>query len=150
MEKSKLGWIAGIIDGEGCIYFKRNQIKGNRKNLSFSLTVSVVNTDLRIIKAIADFYKGGIWTKKAQGNWKEAYRLTLSSQEGYRLLKDIYPYLISKKERAWLALQLHKVHRKGRGKQNLTEKDRKLRSDIVNRISNLNGNNYQKPSYVVL
>jgi len=144
LPKTTIGWIAGILDGEGCIYFRPNKSKTSRvrKNISYSLTINIVNTDLRVIEEVGKYFKGSIYIRPAKDKHKEAYSLCLSANESYRLLCMVYDFLICKKERAWLAMELQKIHN-DRVKTcaiPLTEKENNHRDNIVNRISTLSSN----------
>jgi len=95
-----LGWLAGIIDGEGCIaaYSKDGKIR---------LDVTVDTTSPKMEKHIRKIYKKhDIWhtecVKQAGKNsTRPVLRVRVAKKLGViRLLKLLLPYLINKKQEA--------------------------------------------------
>jgi len=101
-----LGWLAGIIDGEGCISLRKN----NRKNQTFLIrpSITIVNTDNRIINKICeilDDYNLPYWKTQyeATKHWKSRYVIEVSGiKRCLKILPIIYPHLIGKQLQAKL------------------------------------------------
>jgi hypothetical protein len=118
---SKVQWsyLAGIIDGEGCIScFKAWIVQRNKKNLQrpaneqrfywqYQFTVTITNTDLSLMKwlvvtfggsyrgtyATTEKHKGRYeWSPKGQGHHK-------------KILLGILPYILMKRKQAILGLK---------------------------------------------
>jgi len=69
---TEFAWLAGIIDGEGCIYIhksKPNPKKGE-KNPYYSLRIRVAMTHFPTIRKICDTF-GGIYSEKIRRNKNE-------------------------------------------------------------------------------
>lgn len=108
-ENIDIGWLAGIIEGEGSlgIYFSK------RKNgKPFPLyTIAIVNTDERILGKIKRFYdRIGIYAninpKSAMGK-KQCYELVVRRRADVeRLVGIVEPFMIGyKKDKAQLMLE---------------------------------------------
>jgi len=114
MKLSKIykAYIAGFVDGEGCIRVHREPIiRGRRKTLYYCLTVGIANTRLGILKKLNTLY-GGHLCLQSRGkdtvrqkiwNWK-----VCGKNAGIFLL-DIYKYLIIKKQEAKKGIEFYKL-----------------------------------------
>lgn len=108
LKERKLGWFAGIIDGEGTITIRVKE----RKNQSTLLTpvISMVNTNKLLIDTFIEIlkeYEIPHWVTYYEGtnNWKEKWAVQISGikrcQKALPIFKD---YLVSKKELAEIVL----------------------------------------------
>lgn len=108
MTQVELGWIAGIIDGEGCISVKGRGNRGNRVTHS-SLSVTVVSVDKIIVKKLKQIIGGNyIFKKHVQENRKDFYRWEITCKSAWQMLEQIVSFLTCKKERAKIAIELGK------------------------------------------
>lgn len=121
LDKEQLGWLAGIIDGEGCIsvgiydrkcksYPNHKRNKPYCRTLQTILTVS--NHDVRVIKRVSEIYKklgvGFYYStakKKDNGTWIININTTGKGTTRKALLA-VRDQLVSKKEQMELLLQL--------------------------------------------
>lgn len=108
-------YLAGIIDGEGCIsgyigYFRNNTPAHPKKRNDrvFVLYVSVVNTDRRMVDWVAARWHGSTHTRKpGSGGHKPVHSWMVQNSRGVRaVVEAALPYLVIKREQADLALQL--------------------------------------------
>ena len=112
---SELGWLAGIIDGEGSIGFKRSKQNRQKKTyIRYSPLIQISNCDvclLNEVKRILDLIKVrySFWMKKEnQRNpqWQNSGNISIYSfKDARKFLEIILPYLIAKKERAKILLE---------------------------------------------
>jgi len=86
-------YIAGFIDGEGCIRISDNG----------ALEVTVVNTCLPALEKIK-YHFGGNISKRKQAVNKEQYSYRIYGDGAFALLCDIYDYLIDKQAQALVAV----------------------------------------------
>jgi len=95
----ELGWLAGIIDGEGCIsaYFNKGKVR-------FDVTIETVSPKME--KQIRKIYnKHDIWHSEGVAYHKNSIRPSLrvrvSKKHGViKLLSLLLPYLVNKKREA--------------------------------------------------
>ena len=99
-----LAWAAGIIDGEGCIYFNKQKTKAGKP--SFTLKVEVVQLDPRMPRKLQELFGGNVKykAKRQQPHWRPIYVWYLCSQRAADALADILPWLTVKKEQAEIAI----------------------------------------------
>jgi hypothetical protein len=112
MSKAKYGYLAAIIDGEGCLSIGA----GRRQKwgvINYNPIVSVANTDVRLIDWLVANFGGNFFIQKQQTpRNKQAYvwRL-LAKREIELLLLAVMPYLIVKDERAKILLEFVRLPR---------------------------------------
>ena len=99
MKDTDIAWLAGIFDGEGCVWSRWPK----RKNVIVEIKMADKNTILRIDKLfpgrVAQGQLSG-WSKKPQWRW------SLDTKGSLEFLVLIIPYLVTKRRQAQLAIQL--------------------------------------------
>lgn len=104
-----LAYLAGFIDGEGCIGIHH---RGKAKGRKPTVRVSITNTDKNILIWCKNFIGLGgtlkIHNKNGNNKWKTAYRLEYDCKKAEALLRMVVPYLKIKKEQALLAIEYRK------------------------------------------
>ena len=95
-----LEYLAGLIDGEGCLDF----IDTSRKYRYPRIRVALKESDSRILFLIHDIYGGRINHTGKQKSWKDYWSeqdlWTIAGEEANKLLKKLLPYLVVKKQKA--------------------------------------------------
>lgn len=125
---TNLSYLAGIVDGEGCISLEK------RENNNYRIVISVANTDGRLIDWIFENFGGRIKIHNRGEIHKKSWKWIITGQKAISLIKDIIPFLIVKKNQAELILLLDgKYINYGRGKQEL----RGVPTEIMEERSNL-------------
>ena len=112
MTSTERAYVAGIIDGEGCIEFKwsnrtRKDRKGHPKYQTLIVRLEVPQVDKRLIDWLMEITKEGTRGMKYYPNhptWHDQHRWRCGYHGVYRVLKQIYPYLIMKKQKAKLVI----------------------------------------------
>ncbi len=111
-----LAWIAGLFDGEGCIFIK-NRKRKDASNRSFTLVVCMSNTEKVLLRPLLAWggrmrpIKGTYLSRKPLFEWR------VEAQKASRFLADILMYLRSKKRfKAIHALKFQLALRKKRGR----------------------------------
>jgi hypothetical protein len=123
-------YAAGFFDGEGCI-------NASVCRTSSFIRTLVVNTNLEILEEFQQRWGGDInLNKKGKEHWKQAYTWRLSYAAALQFLKDIYPYLVVKKQQAEAAFIFFESS-PGKGKQH-TEESRIAAETAIQRIKQLN------------
>ena len=113
MDEFKIAWAAGIMDGEGCV-----GVRWNKKRKSFTLVVSVTNTDPRMLITLKRMFGGSIQLAHSK-NYKPHYKTTwgwfLVSTGACAMLQTVLPHLVVKRDQAELAITFQGMHRKRGG-----------------------------------
>lgn len=106
-----LAWLAGIIDGEGCLTVDLKMADNGKMYLMPK--IRVINTDVRMIQKCARIYVdlGVVFyyniNKKRKEHYKDQTAIIVSSQgSSVKVLKAIIPYLGNKQEIAGVMLEI--------------------------------------------
>lgn len=99
---TRLAYIAGFIDGEGCVRIK----KSNKNGHSYYLTVQVTNTDKLPLLLIQSVFGGKVYFQE-KGKNKVIWQYYITCSEAADLLRTLSGFLISKKPQAELAISFH-------------------------------------------
>lgn len=123
MDLTVKAYIAGMLDGEGTVTLSRHH-----KNETHAPEVTITNCDLGVLKWIKEKVGMGYVIKKKfkrDPKHSDAYAWTIRNDAAINLLKDLYPYLIIKRERAELIIEGYKIVTKRNGRYTPEEMQRK-------------------------
>lgn len=110
-DKAKCGYLAGIIDGEGCITITVGRRESGVHNYNAALIVT--STDECLIKWLIKHFGGTYYRQgTAPKNCKHAFRWRFFKREEVeRILLAILPYLVIKRKQAKLLLEFVRLPR---------------------------------------
>ena len=133
--KVLLGYLAGIIDGEGSIMIVRRPSKPTHSPM---MRVVVSNTNKTLLQLFQLNFGGNISAAKRYNKpyCKTCFQWTSSSQKALACLKIIEPYLFIKRAQAQIAIEFQKS--RGKGGKPLTDEQRAVDEAKVLLIQNLN------------
>lgn len=100
----RLAYLAGFVDGEGCIAIVRRRHK--RKNCDFwtyEPQLVVVNKDRRPLEMFVKEFGGWLF----KGSVPDTYQYRLSFNNLKTAMERLLPYLVTKRERAALLLEFY-------------------------------------------
>lgn len=98
-----LDYVAGIIDGEGCINFHFIR----EKSLYCRLTVEMTNK--KLIELLHSQF-GGIFYNRIRGTKnKRTYLWRVYGNDAIKILLKVYPYLVVKEPQAKLIMQFYSL-----------------------------------------
>jgi hypothetical protein len=104
---SELAYLAGFVDGEGCIAIYENKTRNGYFQVRFSLQAS--NTDLRPLRWIASKFGGKVTRRGGKRSQdcqrREAYAWYVMNKRAATIMQLIRPYVHVKGEQIDLALQ---------------------------------------------
>ena len=109
MKKTDLAYVAGIIDGEGCIRLASRGLRNNLVSYYIGVEVGMTNKDL--IYSLKEMFGGCVIVRNQQGNRKTRYDWSLRTKMALDFIKLIYPYLRVKKQQADVALRFQSRRR---------------------------------------
>lgn len=101
MKKTQLAWVAGIVDGEGCIYATpRGQLR-----------LQVGMSHLPTIERLHEIFPTSNIRNHTQQNpkWKNRFFWLVTNERAITVLKEILPYMVTKEAEAIVALGLESV-----------------------------------------
>jgi hypothetical protein len=103
---TKLAYLAGIIDGEGCIAIRKSKRTGTCKSTRYAAAVTVGNTSCHLIEQLVGTFGVGCVTYRYPTKTKRAcYLWSLPSRGAREVLRAVQPYLIVKREQAAVLLE---------------------------------------------
>ena len=119
-DPAKLAYVAGLIDGEGCIHIGRHLPKGIRKNIRHTLVVHISNTDARLMAWLKSELGGSVHLVKqrrasvaSDGRVIQPMLQMMNWFAGGRnaqmVLEAVLPYLIIKRDQAEIAIEFRKL-----------------------------------------
>jgi hypothetical protein len=114
MNRDSLLYIAGFVDGEGCIsLYKTTTSHSCKKYTYYYEGLVITNTNREVIQWIRDSVGYGCVyeCKHPVGNRKIKYEYKISQDRAVDLIKQLLPFLIVKKQQALKILE----HREIRG-----------------------------------
>lgn len=112
LKKEELGYIAGILDGEGGISLKRQATTGRR---SFATLIQVTSTNQDMLyflkKKLGGYIYKHSWKYSIEHNLKKSWVWHLRQyKEVQKLLKSVLHLLIIKRKQAKLVLRYIELH----------------------------------------
>jgi hypothetical protein len=141
MDNFSIGYLAGIIDGEGCIYVNKRKPHGRRKTFGYGVKVVVSITSYNLVEWFIENAKlTSIHHKTPDGNRKQQWMCTWNNSKAEWLLETVLPHLVIKKKQGLLGLELLSHLRQtpiNRG-ECVSEAHLEYRESIKARISLLN------------
>jgi len=111
-------WLAGFIDGEGCIGFRNSGDKYLNGNLRHALRVRIANTNKETLDYIKEevgfgfIYKA--WRQPRSSSHKQGYIYEVGNKQASIVLEKIMPNLKTKRLQAELAVEYQRTKKSGR------------------------------------
>jgi hypothetical protein len=108
MSEVEKAYIAGLMDGEGCITIMKSSPKRRSISFSYRVAIEIGMTDggqMEYCQRVTGL--GYITRAKVHSrlNCRDRWQWTIPKDGVYELLPQIYPYLVLKKPQAALALE---------------------------------------------
>ena len=101
MRETQKAWLAGIFDGEGCVW--------SRWPKNTNVVIEIKMTHLPTLKRINRLFPGRLVEGQLSGmSVKRQWRWTLDTNGSRKFLTMMMPYMVTKKNEAWVALKLCK------------------------------------------
>lgn len=105
MEPVELAYVAGLIDGEGCIH-----LECSRTTYRPRVSVGMSQPALPLLKELQAEWGGTLYQARIQtAKWAAAWTWHTGGPEAARLLRATQPYLRLKREQAREALAVHEI-----------------------------------------
>lgn len=107
MEEAERGYLAGIIDGEGCITISRQAGgSGGRVNTSHRLYLKITMGHWETL-AKCQRIAGGVGSMHLQrgGQWNDAWSWVVATQQAGAIIREVRDLLVTKAEEADVALE---------------------------------------------
>lgn len=101
-----LAYLAGVIDGEGCMGIRRTKSSGKFKSTRYAAILTVGNTSRLLIEQLmAAFGVGSVTYRYPTKTKRACYLWTVSSHGAREVLRLVHPYVIVKRAQAAVLLE---------------------------------------------
>ena len=136
-------WLAAAIDGEGCF-----RIRKHGKNGSCYSNINLGNMNKEYVKKAFDITGlGNFWYDKN----RNFYEWNVGSEDASKIVLEIYPYLLIKKEQAKTLINfqeyLRKENDKGGRNKVLSKKDKEKRLNFFDIMKQLNDGSIRESGF---
>lgn len=143
-------WLAGFIDGEGCITVSRPK-RGSRRS-HYTPAVVITNTHLPTLMKIQNSFGGTLHQKgNATKNWNTGWALHwCGSNKVKQILEVVRPYLVTKADEAAFMLDVWLPRTRGINGKKVTPDELTNRELLTAQLSSFKRHNYPTPdiSYI--
>jgi sulfite reductase beta subunit-like hemoprotein len=131
-----LGYLAGLLDGEGSVIVTRTRGRGS-VNDSVSARVIITNTDLPLIEwLLAEVGGSFVPKKRMKDHHRQAYQWLLGGRNAAAFLLAVIPYLRIKKAQAEAGLRI--LETVGDRNTRLTDEVMEIREEAFAEVRRLN------------
>ena len=120
-------YLAGIIDGEGSVQISHHP------PYNYNVTLSVVNTDKRLIDWMVDRWPAPVHASPRSGR-KTCYQWMLHNTHAASILRRVRLHMIVKREQANLALEFLDQKKSYRGRAGIPDEELVMRSDFARAV----------------
>lgn len=135
-------YLAGLMDGEGCVGIRRVQTKATYGRPCYCLVIQLAMTYQPVIEILCEEFGGVIYID----HWyvhlkhKPSYKWTVYGRKAAAILAKMLPTLIVKREQAELALRFQaNMHEKFNGYPvKLTDAEMAFRQECYEQMRRLN------------
>lgn len=104
IENTILAYLAGFIDGEGCIGLIKTRGYGKRAENTtpyYLVNISATNCIKAPLELLMECFGGGVYMHhRPSAKDKDCWRWTIRAKKAVMAIKDLYPYLRVKKPQA--------------------------------------------------
>src|SRR6266850_6190872 len=106
LDDRTLAYVAGIIDGEGCIAIRQCKASGTRRTPAHSAIITVGNTSRKLIEYLVRLYGFGCVTYRAPTKERRgSYLWTVESKNARAVIAPLRGFLVIKREQAALLIE---------------------------------------------
>lgn len=98
---NELAYLAGIIDGEGCISIRKANPSGSMRSVSYSAVLTVGNTSRALIEYLVDLHSVGCVTYRGPTKTRRSsYLWSIESRKARDVVAPVRPHLVIKRAQA--------------------------------------------------
>jgi hypothetical protein len=102
-----IAWLAGVFDGEGCVYVQRSKRKGDR--VVCSVALNIANTSAELVERVVRLERGlgcaPVVTFESRYTKKPAYYVKVARKvDALALAKALLPHATSKRAELQMAI----------------------------------------------
>lgn len=138
MSNTLYAYMAGLIDGEGCINITDGKYN-DRPGKHYQVRLFIGNTDRSLMLWLQQHFGGRVNKHQQNIKWKPCYTWTIISKKAYHMLTCVYKYLVIKQAQAGLAIVFQRDHLSNYTRRKpISNKEEAQRQRIVKALHKLN------------
>lgn len=109
--REKVIYLAGLIDGEGCIGAYNIRSKGDRRAANYVVNLRVTMKSPAPIKMLHDVFGGNlkVYASKGKGKPGPYFAWQIRATKCIEVLKELKEFLTEKKSQAEVAIEYHDI-----------------------------------------
>ena len=109
MSIAETAYTAGIVDGDGSIGLYRVRPDASRRSPYYRLHVLVSSSNQLALTKLKEWWGGTVTRHMKKAGWlkRPQYQWIVSNRQALAVIETILPYLIIKKERAWIGAEFY-------------------------------------------
>jgi len=135
---TKHAYMAGLIDGEGCISIYRFPSTSRIKRNTYNMILRIGNTSKDMIDWINNNYEGSIHKQKRDEGYKDSFLWSTGAKSAEKILRKTKRYMVSKKGHVKIALQFRETFRNGNCRNGYNKEDEIIREYCYQSMKILN------------
>lgn len=117
-EIAERAYVAGILDGEGCLHIKRGNPKGIYRTPRYSPRISVSMTDRAPVEAVARLAgRQRLIYRRERKPYKAVFIIDINDGAAAELAAMVLPFLTAKKRQALAIIKFWKFKQANKGKR---------------------------------
>ncbi len=110
IKETDLAYVAGIIDGEGCVQIQKVKPHNREKSEQYKLQLRVYNTDRSLIEYLNQLFPAYTYDgSEKRNNRRKQFCWHANGKKTVIILQQVLPYLVVKKEQALLAIEFYET-----------------------------------------
>lgn len=135
--ETELAYLAGIIDGEGCVYIYKRKTRKNHTD--FFPRLQLITTSKSLHEWIHKVFGGMIFNRKVSNpKWKPRFEWYTTRGLMDDILEKILPYMVIKKSHIQIMIEFRKTFKTYYGQKGVPQDVVKLREDLCSQLKLLN------------
>ncbi len=135
--ETELAYLAGIIDGEGCVYIYKRKTRNNHTD--FFPRLQLITTSKLLHDWIHKVFGGMIFNRKTSNpKWKQRFEWYTTRNLMDEILEKILPYMVIKKSHIQIMIEFRKTFETYYGRKGIPHDVVKLREDLCSQLKLLN------------
>lgn len=135
-DKEKLLYLAGIIDGEGCIGIELQAANNSCRKVDYYIPrIAIINSSFALIEWLTKHFGGKYHIRKKETGKKRIYVWNVFGQHMEDIIRSVEPFLIIKNQAANIIIEYRETIS---DEWNISEDTHKKRRELYLRMRSVN------------
>ena len=137
---TKVIYLAGLFEGEGCAYIGRHKAEENKTGYQYQARISIKMSDYEPVKAFYDYFGDDIHSCKSRANtnWRIQYKWEVSGKKASDIAKELIPHILTPRKQGALQCVIDLAKTLTNGGHPLNREIWQKREDLYNKCRTYN------------